>query len=127
MLQACLPRWLLLILLVPLLTGCFASTEKVHDFVKDVEGKAYDRVAGAITKYCKGKTKDGTFGRIAKQEALELRREIRQRGNAGPQGPTEKPEYLDDKTAYGLGPVVRIWCEGEPVPENVWWDYVRIK
>lgn len=116
------------VLFIPFLTGCESlGGGKVHDFVKDVEGKAYDSVADAVTKYCKGKTKDGTFGEIAKQEALELRREIRQRGGYGPLGPMQKPEYLDDKTAYGTGPVVRIWCNGEPVPENVWWDFVRIK
>lgn len=113
--------------LVVSLTGCFSSAEKVHDFVKDVEGKAYDRVAGAISKYCGGKTKDGTIGRLAMQEALELRREIRQRGSTGPVGPTEKPELLDDKTAHGPGPVVRIYCDGERVPVDMWEDFIRIK
>jgi len=118
-----LPRLSLILVLSFVLMGCGTT----NDFLKNVEGKAYDRTAHTITKYCELKNKDGLAGTIARQEALELRREIRQRGEQGPQGPTEKPEYLDDKTAYGPGPVVRIWCEGEPVPENVWWDFVRIK
>lgn len=120
-------KYVILIAATLMLTGCFSSAEKVHDFVKDVEGKAYDRVAGAISKYCKGKTKDGTIGRVAMQEALELRREIRQRGSTGPLGPNVKPELLDDKTAYGPGPIIRIYCDGERVPADMWDDFVRIK
>ncbi len=105
------------------LAGC-AST---HELVKDFEGKAYDRLAQAFSEYCEAKTGEGTIGMIARQEALEGRREVRQRGTGGPQGPTEKPEYLDDKTAYGAGPVVRIWCDGGQVPPEVWEDFVRVK
>lgn len=129
MLLPCLPRWLLLLLILPFLSGCFGTAEKVHDFVKDVEGKAYDRVASAIDKYCEGKATQGSFQDIFLMEALELRREIRQRPipGHGPQGPTHKPDLLDDKTAYGQGPVVRIWCGGEAVPEEIWQDFIRIK
>ncbi len=116
-------RSLALAISTALLVGCGTT----HDFVKDVEGKAYDSVAGAITEYCKGKTHKGILGMIARQEALELRREIRQRGKDGPQGPTDQVPLLDDKTAYGAGPVVRIWCDSESVPEDIWPDFIRIK
>lgn len=106
-----------------LITGC-AST---HDFVKDVEGKAYDRLADAVSKYCKGKIEGGVLQDIVLQEALELRREIRQRGSNGPQGPAEPVLYLDDKTAYAQGPMIRIWCEGESVPRDIWPDFVRVR
>lgn len=115
-----------LLSLIPMtlmVSGCGST----HDFVKDVEGKAYDRVSGAISKYCGGKTKDGVIGIIAMQEALELRREIRQRGSTGPLGPNVKPELLDDKTAYGPGPIIRIYCDGERVPASMWDDFIRIK
>ena len=110
-------------LMAVLLTGC-AST---HDLIKDFEGKGYDSLAEAFSEICAAKTKDGTFGMIARQEALEARREIRQRGKGGPHGPADKVRYLDDKTAYGFGPVVRVYCGGERVPNEIWGDFVRIK
>ncbi len=102
-----------------LLTGCSGKT---HDFLKAIEGKAYDQAAKMASKYC-----ERTDNRILRQERLEARREIRQRGFAGPEGPLVKPPKLDDKTAYGDGPVVRIWCEDEDVPSQVWDDFVREK
>ena len=106
------------------LSGC-SSQEKIHDFVKDIEGKAYDRLAGAISEYCAKKNQDGIGGSILTQEALEARREIRQRGHTGPPGPALLPGSLDEKTAYGPGPVMRIYCEGESVPEKLWQDFIR--
>ena len=109
------------------LSGCFATFDQVGDAVKAAEGRAYDAVAEAAEQYCEAKTADGIVGSIAEQEALELRREIRQRGGNGPAGPNVPPAGLDDKTAYGSGPVARIYCEGEEVPAEVWEDFVRTK
>ena len=116
-------KTLLTLSVIILIAGCGTT----HDLVKDFEGKAYDSLAGAFTKYCEAKTRDGITGMVARQEALEARREIRQRGKGGPHGPTDKVQYLDDKTAYGNGPVVRIWCGGERVPVDLWQDFVRVK
>ena len=112
-----------LILTAFFLAGCAGT----HDLIKDAEGKAYDRLAGAFSKYCEGKTEEGVLGALARQEALEARREIRQRGIGGPHGPMDKVPDLDDKTAYGTGPVIRVYCGGEKVPEAVWQDFIRIK
>ena len=114
---------LTIVLMAILLVGC-AST---HDLTKDAEGKAYDSLAKAFSKYCEGKNQDGVLGGVARQEALEARREIRQRGIGGPHGPMDKIQDLDDKTAYASGPVIRVWCGGEKVPVDVWRDFVRVK
>ena len=119
-------KHLLLTPVVALLIGC-ATT---HDFIKDVESKNYDALATMFDKYCALKAREGAVGLIARQEALELRREIRQRIERcghGPTGPAEKPQYLDDKTAYACGAVVRVYCKGESVPADVWEDFVRIR
>ena len=110
------------------LAGCSTT----HEFIKDVEGKNYTALAKTFDKYCALKVRQGAVGLIARQEALELRREIRQRiacdgPRHGPSGPAEKPRYLDDKTAYGCGAVVRVYCAGDPVPADVWKDFVRVK
>ena len=109
------------LVMATIVAGCSTT----HDFIKDVEGQAYDRLAHVFTKYCEGKTYEGSLGDVAQQEALEARREIRQRGIGGPHGPAAKIPGLDDKTAYGNGPVVRIYCGGERVPQEVWADFIR--
>ena len=116
-------KTLILAVLTLGLYGCGTT----HDLVKDFEGKAYDRLAQAFSEYCEAKTYEGLAGKIARQEALEARREIRQRGVGGPHGPADKVLYLDDKTAYGFGPVVRIYCGDERVPTELWGDFVRVK
>ena len=116
-------RTLLSVMAVAALTGCGTT----HELVKDVEGKAYDSLAAAFSKLCEGKARDGLIGDVARQEALEARREIRQRGIGGPHGPADIITRLDNKTAYGNGPVVRVWCGGEKVPEQVWQDFIRTR
>ena len=102
-----------------LLVGC---TPKTHDFLKAIEGRAYDEASRMVSEYC-----DKTDNFLLKRERLEARREIRQRGYSGPAGPQVKPNDLDDKTAFGNGPVVRIWCDREEVPQEVWNNFIRYR
>ena len=111
------------LILIPVIlsTGC------AHDFWKDVEGRVYDSVAEQISDYCKITTDDPLKSVLREEERIEMRREVRQRGENGP-GPAPAwtvPE-IGENTAYGKGPVMRIWCEGEEVPDIIWQDYVRI-
>lgn len=100
-----------------LTAGCSSTTK---GFLKSIEGKAYDTAANSASKYC-----DNMTGPIATQERLEARREIRQRGTNGPLPTDANIPGLDHQTAYGSGPVIRIWCKGEEVPSAVWTDFVR--
>lgn len=111
---------IVLLLTLPLLTGCFT-----HDLVKDVEGKAYDSLANAFSKYCEPQGGGGIISPIVEQEALEARREIRQRGSNGPEAFTV--EGVDDQTALGDGPVVRVYCTDDDVPEAVQLDFIRVR
>ena len=61
---------------------------------------------------------------LVTEERIEARREIRQRGENGP-APVDLP-FLDEQTSRGEGPVIRIWCEGETVPIEIWQDFVKI-
>lgn len=115
---------------VGVLSGCnmAGNVKKVHDFTKDVESKAYDSLAAAFTEYCAKQSGDIQFlDSIVEQEALELRREIRQRGGEGPAGPQSDVPQLDVKTAFGKGPVVRVYCSDDEVPHEVWNDFIRVK
>ena len=103
-------------LLAVILAGCATPTK---DVLKSIESGAYDAAAESVSQYCKRLSRID----ILDQERLEARREIRQRGSDGPVGPG--PGVLDDKTAYGRGPVIRIWCDGESVPASVWEDFIR--
>ncbi len=96
------------------LGGCGAK-----GFLKQLEGKAYDGAARAVSEYCEALAGNA----LADQERLEARREIRQRGTGGPADLSHP--ILDDQTAKGDGPVVRIYCEGENVPASVTEDLVR--
>lgn len=93
-------------------TGCSA------DFLKSIETGAYDKAADAVSLYCEQTDTD-----LLSQQRIEARREIRQRGTEGP-APVFF-EGLDDKTAGGKGPVVRIYCHGETVPTAVWGDLIK--
>ena len=97
------------------LSGCGA-----RDFLKQIESGAYDAAARGVSEYCERADRGVVAG-----ERVEARREIRQRGKDGPAGPNYVVRGLDAKTAHGSGPVVRIWCVGEEVPEAVWQDLVR--
>ena len=109
-------KWSILLMSV-FLMGCSGAT---RDFLKAIETGAYDTAAEAVGKYCKRAT-----GPIITAERIEARREIRQRGGYGPNGPRTQVDGLDDKTAYGSGPVVVIYCSGEIVPYEVWNSLVR--
>lgn len=113
----------LIIISILILSGCNENKIKeTHDFFKAIEGKAYNAAAKSVSEYCK---KAGELSIILDQERLEARREIRQRGNHGPLGPDFDVNGLDEKTMHGPGPVVRVWCEGETVPEVIWKDFIR--
>ena len=107
-----------LLILLPFLAGCSTT----HEFVKDVEGKVYDSLADAFSEYCE--RQEGDWAVLFNQEALELRREIRQRGTHGPETHGELP-FLDNQTAYGGGPVMRVYCSDDVVPDAVWMDFVK--
>lgn len=106
------------LLLAPLLVGCGTT----HDFVKDVEGKVYDSLAKAFSEYCE--KQEGDLAVLFNQEALELRREIRQRGTHGPVVDEDVP-FLDERTVHSVGPVLRVYCSDDVVPDEVWLDLVR--
>ena len=100
----------------------------VHEFFKLMEGKAYDAIADGFSEYAG--VMDSTHPnarRIFDRERLELRREIRQRGKNGPKGPINKPERLDNKTAFGQGPLVFVFVSDEEVPEALWPLLIRDK
>ena len=104
-----------------LLSGCSTT----HQLVKDVEGRAYDSLARAFSEYCERRSNFGVLRAVVDRERLEARREIRQRGTGGPVGPDSSLEGLDEKTAHGSGPIIRIYCAGESVPADVWADFIR--
>ena len=108
------------------LGGC-EHLQKAKEFTKTVEGHGYDKAAVAGSSYCKGAKFDffGFSDKLITQERLELRREIRQRGENGPDLP--QVDGLDEKTQKGNGPVIRVYCEGETVPKEVAEDFVRIR
>lgn len=99
------------------------------DFLDDIEDEAYDAAATKLSDYCALNRGDLFWQRTR----IEVRREIRQRGDNGPPGPVEVPEGLDQKTAFGPGPVLMIWCGGETTgqsipyapPETVWRAMIR--
>lgn len=103
---------LLFILIVSACTHEFL----IHDFLKDAEHRAYDNLANAVSQYCTN---------IPPRLAIEISREIRQRGQHGPPGPKSVIVVLDEKTAYADGPVIQIWCWYEHVPSAVWPLLVR--
>lgn len=98
------------------LSGCSTT----HDFLKMIESKAYDGAARAVSEYCERANKG-----IIKNERVEARREIRQRGFNGPPGPYIPFDDLDNKTAYGPGPVVLIYCADDEVPFGAWSGLIR--
>ncbi len=107
------------IVVVGMLGGC-AYFEKAEGFLKQVENKSYDSAALGVSEYCERANSD-----IVLNERIQARRELRQRGTEGPAGPANPVDGLDKQTAQGEGPVVRIWCQGETVPAEVWNDLIK--
>ena len=104
------------------------SVTACASFWKDVEGKAYDKVAEQVSDYCSSRTSSDPLKQLLYlEERIETRREIRQRGTQGP-GPA--PEWtvpeIGENTAYGDGPVFLVYCQYDEVPDEVWNDFVRI-
>lgn len=110
---------LLAIIAAMALGGCTL----LHDKSKEVEGRVYDSLADAASNYCKWASGISFLD----QERLEARREVRQRGKHGPDGPTYTIVSLDEKTAHGRGPVIRVYCHEDDVPPTVWADFVRVR
>jgi hypothetical protein len=106
------------------LAGC------TGDIFDDIEDQRWDELATKVSDYCTRADRDNLW---VQRTRIESRREIRQRGRGGPVGPDVPPEGLDEKTAYGAGPVLMVWCHGEtngqgeayPVPDPVWDGMVR--
>ena len=117
----------LTILATAVLAGCGTS----HGFLKQIESQAYDGAAVTVSEYCKRVNQTDEFteetfgGKLANEERIQARREIRQRGENGPKAGKGIDKALDANTAQAGGPVVRIWCEGEEVPEVVWQDFLK--
>lgn len=105
----------LIIAVVVFLSGC-STLDKT---LKRLESRAYDAAAESASQYCQRTEND--LGRIERNQA---RREIRQRGHHGPNGP-KRGNGLDGQTAYGRGPVVRVYCQGDTVPAEVFKDLER--
>ena len=63
---------------------------------------------------------------LARRQAIEIAREVRQRGHHGP-APFPPPEGLDERTAAGPGPVlwIEVFCEGDRVPDLIREGLVR--
>ena len=102
--------------------GCSSLGGGRLDFLEALEEGAYDTAAEQLSSYCKKVT--AVDSPTLAEERIEVRREIRQRGDNGP-GSVDVP-FLDEQTSRGEGPVIRIWCEGETVPEEIWKDYVKL-
>lgn len=96
------------------LTGCGAM-----DILDPAEDDMWDVIATIESQWCKDSIQ------WVERTRVEYRREVRQRGEGGPAGPVEPVEGLDDKTAYGPGPVMVFYCEGDTVPREVWEGLVR--
>ena len=107
-----------LLCLLTLLSGC------ASDFLKNIEGKAYDAAAKQLSEYCKITTDDPVKQLLRTEERIEMRREIRQRGWNGPE---DAPEFtvpsIGENTAYGDGPAIIIWCDTDEVPPDLWIPY----
>jgi hypothetical protein len=105
------------------LTGC------AGDVLDDIEDQQWDAAAAKVSTYCETVGQGDLW---VQRTRIEARREIRQRGRFGPIGPGIIGG-LDDKTAFGPGPVLMIWCDGEtdgqgnfyPVPDEVWQRMIR--
>jgi len=107
------------------LLSCTTTAQKsVHDFSKDLERGAYDNIAEILSEYC-DKVYDKSLW--IQRTRIEARREIRQSsvGHRGPSPPAKLIPGLDKKTLNGKGPVLRIWCQGEEVPDFIWEEMVR--
>jgi len=107
------------------LSSCSTNVQKsAHDFSKELERGAYDNVAEVLSEYC-----DNVYDKSLwiQRTRIEARREIRQsdKGYRGPRPPAKSIPGLDEKTSNGNGPVLRIWCQGEEVPEFIWEEMVR--
>ncbi len=100
------------------LSGCGTT----HEFFKDIEHKAYDNAADAVSLYCKDADRRPL---VIKRTRVEARREIRQRGENGPFAPVTPVPGLDEHTALADGPVAIVYCEGDTVPPAVWEALVR--
>lgn len=111
-------KFIVVMLTALVLTGCGTT----HEFFKDIEGKAYDNAAAAVSKYCEDADQRPL---IIQRTRIEARREIRQRGTNGPFAPETNITGLDEQTALGDGPVVIVYCVGDTVPAAVWEDLVR--
>lgn len=109
-------RYFTFLSLAIVLAGC----ETTEGFLKQIESGAYNAAARSVSEYCKRTSYD-----IVAVERVQARREIRQRGFSGPKGAVPGVKDLDKKTQHGPGPVVRIWCEGEEVPDVVFQDFVK--
>ena len=109
-----------------LVAGCAAADvgEDAHDLIKAIERGAYDTAAEILSGYCEGVHDKGLW---VQRTRIEARREIRQsnKGRFGPLPPSTTIPGLDQKTAEGTGPVLRIWCQGEEVPDVIWEGLVR--
>ena len=108
-----------------LLTGCAANVkETAHDLSKELERGAYDSVAEMLSDYCDTVYDKGLW---IQRTRIEARREIRQseKGRRGPKPPDHPIPGLDEKTSSGTGPILRIWCQGEEVPDIIWQEMVR--
>lgn len=106
-------------------SSCTSNVQKsAHDFSKELEGGAYDNVAEVLSEYC-DKVYDKSLW--IQRTRIEARREIRQskKGRRGPSPPAKPVHGLDEKTSNGNGPVLRIWCQGEEVPDFIWEEMVR--
>lgn len=126
-------RWLqrvaragtLLILVGSAITACqSAQNESDRDLGKALEHGAFDSLASIFSDYCNSVFDKGLW---IQRTRIEVRREIRQSpvGRYGPSPPSKAIAGLDPNTANGKGPVVRIWCQGEAVPDVIWEQMVR--
>lgn len=113
-------------LLATLLFGACSSNEDRFRPDKAIEDPLYNRAAQIVSDIC---AKVYDRGLWIQRTRAEARREIRQRGRYGPQRPNHLPDRIKDglgkETMKGKGPVIRIYCEGEQVPDVVWSDLVR--
>ncbi len=114
---------LVLLAMLPLV-GC-GTLGGGRDVLKEIESGAYDSAAEMVSGYCE---RMGEAGKFVQRTRIEARREIRQRGTHGPPQPAEGIPGLDDKTAAGPGPLLLVYCAGDPdaLPAVVWRErYVR--
>jgi len=106
-------------LLALYLSSCASGGSDFETLSKALEHGAYDELATVFSKFCQ---RTSQAGQVIAHARIELTREIRQRGRAGPPGPSvgtagsriesATSTTWDVRIREGRGPIVMVYCQG---------------